>query len=171
MCIRDRAPPAKQGKNTNHNKNDNTKIIITSNSRRGGRSGVVIYKIEELFFSSSSSSSSSSFFAASTSQPTNHHQHRTDRWCASEQCWLDWRELTPKDVASAPISVFYWFSSILIMKTDMIVKKSRSFTRSGAVWRQNARVNATFSRSYLFSQSKSNKINKKRIFAAEVEPG
>ena len=35
---------------------------------------------------------------------------------------------------------------------------------------QNARVNATFSRSYTFSYTKTTKIDKKRIFAAEAEP-
>ena len=36
----------------------------------------------------------------------------------------------------------------------MIVKKSRPLSRSGAVWRQNVRVDANFSRSYAFSYSK-----------------
>ena len=40
------------------------------------------------------------------------------------------------------------------MKTHMIVKKLRPLARSGAKRRQNARVDATFSRSYAFSYSK-----------------
>ena len=39
------------------------------------------------------------------------------------------------------------FSPILTVKTRMIVKKSRPLSCSGSVWRQPARVNATFSRS------------------------
>ena len=36
--------------------------------------------------------------------------------------------------------------AILTMKTDMIVEKSRPLSRSGAIWRQNTRVDAIFSK-------------------------
>ena len=59
--------------------------------------------------------------------------------------WLMHRFVPRKHPGSTSAANIRFLSS-LIEKTDIIVKKSRPLSRSGAIWRQNTRVDATFSK-------------------------
>ena len=89
--------------------------------------------------------------------PTSDTFAKSRQNSASSRSWFLYRDSTREGPP------FKDPGAIWTMNVVIIWKKSRSLARSGTKRRQNARVNATFSRSYVFSYSKSTKINKKRI--------